>query len=104
MPRLRKPGRSIEPMPVAPIDTLERTTAAVRIHAEDNVAVALRRLEAGEQVDVAGRRLTLHDAIAEGHKFALDDIAAGVTVRRYGWAIGRATMSIPSGAHVHTHN
>jgi altronate hydrolase len=88
----------------SPIQTLERTAAAIRVHADDNVAIALRPLEPREQVEVAGRQLIIGELIQQGHKFALDDIAKGGILRKYGWPIGRATSRVSAGAHVHTHN
>ncbi|HZC38058.1 MAG TPA: altronate dehydratase family protein [Sphingomicrobium sp.] len=91
-------------MPARPTDTLERAAAAIRVHASDNVGVALRPLEPGERVEIAGSQLTISDAIEQGHKFALDDIGADAIVRKFAWPIGRATSRISAGAHVHTHN
>lgn len=88
----------------SPIETLDRTAAAVRVHAEDNVAVALRPIAAGERVEVGGRAVCLREPIEQGHKFALHDLGSGEIVLKYGWPIGRATASIEAGAHVHTHN
>jgi altronate hydrolase len=88
----------------SPTQTLDRTAAAIQVHADDNLAVSLRPIAAGEQVEVAGRVLCVGEAIDQGHKFALDDLAAGDVVRKYGWPIGRATAPIAAGAHVHTHN
>src|SRR5256885_1156632 len=76
----------------------------IQVHAEDNVGIALRALESGRRVEVAGRRLTIDEAIEQGHKFALTGIRAGEIVRKYGWAIGAATAPIGAGEHVHTHN
>ena len=72
--------------------------------AADDVAIALRPLEPGEAVEVAGRRVTVREPVAKGHKLALRAIAAGEPVKKYGWPIGRATTDIAAGAHVHSHN
>lgn len=72
----------------------------VRLHASDNIAVALCDLTAGAQLD----DLVLTEGINRGHKVALVPIAAGAIVRRYGQMIGVATCDIAAGAHVHTHN
>ena len=77
---------------------------AIRVHPDDDVAVALRPLEPGEQIDVAGVSATLRDSIGYGHKFALHDIEKGSAVRKLGWPIGEATQPIRAGEHVHTHN
>ena len=73
---------------------------ALRLDPRDDVAVALRALAAGEEA--LGVRL--REPVAQGHKFALRAIAAGETVRKYGWPIGRATAAVAAGAHVHSHN
>ena len=70
----------------------------------DNVAVALRRLGAGETVLLNGARLTLERDVAVGHKFAARAIAAGDSIVKYNCPIGRATRAIAAGAYVHTHN
>ncbi|RCK70454.1 altronate dehydratase [Desertihabitans brevis] len=71
---------------------------------EDDVAVALADLVAGQQVDVAGGALTVTADVPRGHKVALRAVPAGQDVRKYGQVIGRATADIVPGAHVHTHN
>jgi len=48
--------------------------------------------------------LTVGDAIPIGHKLALNDIAEGDTVIKYGHDIGRAVASIKRGQHLHVHN
>ena len=74
-------------------------TRTLRLHAEDDVAIAVDRLPAGH---VAEGVTT--GAIPRGHKFALRPIAAGEPVRKYGQIIGEATAEIAPGAHVHTQN
>lgn len=84
-----------------PVQTLPD---AVRIAPDDDVAVALRALEAGETIHVAGQAIMVAEPIGRGHKIALHAIATGDPVRRYGWPIGSATQAIAPGAHVHSHN
>lgn len=48
--------------------------------------------------------LTPAQAIPLGHKVALRAIAAGQEVRKYGFPIGRASIDIAPGDHVHVHN
>ncbi|MFW5752791.1 MAG: UxaA family hydrolase, partial [Planctomycetota bacterium] len=76
----------------------------LRIHPDDDVAVALTPLAAGEQVLVGEAEITLHEAIPAAHKLSLRHIAAGEAVRKYGEHIGKASADIPPGAWVHTHN
>ena len=77
----------------------------IKIHAQDNVAVALRDLAAGEtlQLDEA-RCLTLPQPVARGHKFALTPIAAGGTIVKYGLPIGHGAAAIAPGEHIHAQN
>lgn len=75
--------------------------AIIRLHADDDVAVAKRRLLAGQAITDSLRART---DIPSGHKVALRDLAADQPIRKYGQIIGFATADIPAGAHVHTHN
>jgi len=77
---------------------------AIRLHPEDNVAVARVPIPADTALDFDGVTVKTLDAIPAGHKVALRSIAAGEMVERYGQAIGRAREPIPAGRHVHTHN
>jgi len=72
----------------------------VKIHDADKVAVALKPLQKG--MEVLG--VTLLEDIPQGHKFALQDIAADETVIKYGAPIGTAKVAIPKGSWVHVHN
>ena len=75
-------------------------TAALRLHPDDDVAVALRDLAAGERLlDVV-----IVGTVVSGHKIALRDIHAGEPVRKYGQVIGLATAPIRAGEAVHAHN
>jgi altronate dehydratase small subunit len=74
----------------------------------DNVATSLIPLSAGIALSI-DRRGTAHcvvllDDIPIGHKFALDPIAEGEPVRKYGVVVARATSAISPGQHVHVHN
>ena len=77
---------------------------ALVISARDNVATALEMLEPGQTLELESRRVVVRDRIPPGHKLAIEPIARGAEVRKYGSAIGTATSDIPVGAHVHTHN
>ena len=72
----------------------------IRIQPRDNVAVALEPLKAGETV----LGVSLLEDIPAGHKFALTDIAENENIVKYGFPIGHATLPIPAGSWVHTHN
>ena len=62
----------------------------LRLHPDDNVAVALAD--------------GLADGAGIGHKLATQPIAAGEAIVKYGQPIGVATAPIETGSHVHTHN
>lgn len=78
----------------------------LRLDADDNVAVAITPLSAGERLAVPGveGELVVTEPIAFGHKVALAAISAGEAVRKYGEVIGIATAPVAPGAHVHVHN
>jgi altronate hydrolase len=77
---------------------------AVRIHPDDNVAVAVGPLHEGTEVAVDGVRVVLAEDIPAGHKLALVPLAAGDAVRKYGFVIGEATQPVAAGTWVHSQN
>jgi altronate hydrolase len=78
--------------------------ALLRLDPGDDVAVALRALEAGERLEAGGRAVEVREAVPFGHKVALRAMAGGETVRKFGWPIGRLTAPVRAGDHVHVHN
>jgi altronate dehydratase small subunit len=76
----------------------------MKLAPQDNVAIALRALHAGERVDCDGGALTVARDIALGHKLAARSIAAGEIILKYNCPIGSATCAIAAGEYVHTHN
>ena len=84
------------------------TTDAFRIHAGDNVATLLSDAEQGASVTVRGDGelvdVKAMQAVTAGHKIALQALAAGDRVVKYGFPIGEATRSIAIGEWVHLHN
>jgi altronate dehydratase small subunit len=74
----------------------------------DNVATALRELDAGETVTVAvgdeERTVDVREDVVFGHKIAIEDLSAGDTIVKYGKSIGNATEDIPAGTWVHVQN
>lgn len=75
----------------------------VRIHPDDNVAVAVDPLVAGDVFSI-DRTIEARTEIPAGHKVALVRIAEGDPVTKYGFPIGRATTDIEQGEWVHSHN
>ncbi len=76
----------------------------IRIHEDDNVAVALRPIAQGEELAVGPYLVTALEEIPQGHKFALKPIAAGSEVIKYGFRIGFAKEDVQAGGWVHVHN
>ncbi len=74
--------------------------AALVVHPDDDVAIALAPVAKGEAV--AGVVATAD--IPKGHKIALRALSRGEAVRRYGWPVGLAATDIAPGDHVHSHN
>lgn len=87
---------------------MRRATQVIVINGKDNVATALKLLNAGAGVSVEVQcrfeKITLLSDIPMGHKFALRDIDEGEPVIKYGEPIGHSTMKITRGEHVHVHN
>lgn len=73
---------------------------AVRIHPDDNVAVAVVALAAG--AEAAG--VVLAEDVGAGHKIALRPLRPGDPVIKYGFVIGEATEPVAAGGWLHSHN
>ncbi|MCE4061985.1 galactarate dehydratase [Pandoraea sputorum] len=75
----------------------------IRMQAEDNVAIVVNDggLPAGSRF---ADGLTLVDAVPQGHKVALIDLAAGAAVVRYGVVIGYAARDLSAGSWVNERN
>src|SRR5450432_1827599 len=78
---------------------------ALHLNPIDDVAIAKTPISPGVVLKrESGADITINQFIASGHKFALNPVALGDPVRRYGQIIGFATKPIRVGDHVHTHN
>ena len=69
----------------------------IQIHPNDNVAVALTDLPAGEVLHLSGRDVTLREAIPVGHKIALADLNEQDLAIKYGYPIGHVLRRVQSG-------
>jgi len=87
---------------IAKLPTAENS--AIHLHPADNIAVARVPIMTGAGLRVDGVNVVALEPVPAGHKIALRDIRAGEMVVRYGQSIGRATVEIAAGRHVHTHN
>lgn len=72
----------------------------IRIHPDDNVAVALRPIPAGMVFEGVAANMD----IPQGHKMALADLDENAQVVKYGFSIGHTTALVKAGDWVHTHN
>jgi altronate dehydratase small subunit len=81
---------------------------AIMIKGQDNVATALRDIQANEETTVGvgdkAKPFVVQEFISYGHKFSVKDIALGENILKYGEVIGRATKEIHAGTHAHIHN
>ena len=68
----------------------------IKINPDDNVAVALQDLVAGEVVE----GVTLKVDVPRGHKIVLRDLRAGENVVKYGFPIGHVTVDAAAGTMV----
>lgn len=81
---------------------------AIVVDEKDDVATLIRDAAAQETIKywIGGemQAVTLVGDIAFGHKVALRHIEKGTPVKKYGEVIGRSTVDISKGSHVHVHN
>lgn len=74
----------------------------LRLHAEDNVIIALENLKAGTVIP--DELLIVRDIVPFGHKIATCTISIGEPVYKYNQIIGFASKVIEAGKHIHNHN
>ena len=82
---------------------------ALVIHRDDNVAITLADVRAGDECRIReenGREYALKavDDIAFGHKIALADIGRDKPVLKYGEEIGKMKEPVARGGWIHSHN
>ncbi|TDV35849.1 altronate hydrolase [Paraburkholderia caballeronis] len=82
---------------------MEQVSLVIKLHENDDVAIARGAIAAGAVIDELGG-LAVIDDIPAAHKVAIRDVAPGAPVRRYGQIIGFATQPIRAGQHVHVQN
>ena len=76
----------------------------LKVNANDNVIVALRNLEANENIAFEGENYILPKAILAKHKFVTHDLAVGDHVTMYGVLVGKAKQPIKRGEQITTAN
>lgn len=70
----------------------------------DNVALAIDKILAGEKCRFNDREIDCLDDIRQGHKVCVTDIGQDQPVYKFNQFIGYATCDIQTGQHVHEHN
>lgn len=76
----------------------------LKVHPKDNVLVALRDLQADEQVHFEGVNYNVTEFIPAKHKFAINTIAQGADIIMYGVLVGKAQSEIQAGGLLSTKN
>ncbi|RNL95251.1 altronate dehydratase [Sinomicrobium pectinilyticum] len=79
-------------------------TKLIKVHPEDNVAVALSDLKAGETVTFEGSDIRVISDSRAKHKIALTDLEEGDRILMYGVLVGKASEYIPKGGLLTTEN
>lgn len=79
---------------------LELHAVARRAAPSDNVAVAIRQLDAGLRVRFPSGEANLTHTVLEGHRFAVEPVPAGGTLRSWDLPFGRALVGLAPGDYV----
>ncbi|MCA9910263.1 MAG: UxaA family hydrolase, partial [Anaerolineae bacterium] len=99
------PDGNLELFDSSPQGVVPLTQVALRLHPDDDVAIAKTALQVGTQLDPGdGAPVAVRQFIISGHKVALRALNEGDPIHRYGQIIAFATQPIQPGEHVHTHN
>lgn len=77
----------------------------VRLHPNDNIAVASRKVSEGTKFSFDGTgEVVTRETIDMGHKVALRPLEAGQAIKKFGQTIGYANTMVPPGGWIHVHN
>lgn len=69
-------------------------------HPDDNAAIATRRLEANTKITYQGAEFSLTHTVLEGHRFAIQALAAGSEILSWELPFGMTTGPIQPGAYL----
>lgn len=69
----------------------------IKVHPDDNVAIALVDLWKGSKTDYEGEEIEILSDTQAKHKVAMVDLAPGDSIFMYGVLVGKATTAIPRG-------
>jgi len=76
----------------------------IKIHPDDNVCVALQNLKAGSTILMNGTTFILPQDVQAKHKFTINDLIKGQTLKMYGIVVGTAELDLPRGAVITVNN
>ncbi|HEY0967968.1 MAG TPA: UxaA family hydrolase [Opitutaceae bacterium] len=66
----------------------------------DNVAIAIRQLDAGTVIQSGSETWTLSHTVLEGHRFAVHTVRGGEDLRSWGQPFGRALIDLAPGTYL----
>lgn len=76
----------------------------IKVHPEDNAAIALVDLWQGDRIEFEGGEVIVVDDVNAKHKITMIDLAVGHKIYMYGVLVGKATEEIKKGALLTTEN
>ncbi|WP_346238067.1 altronate dehydratase family protein [Niabella insulamsoli] len=76
----------------------------LKVHADDNVIVALKDLKKGQTIKYKDEEFVLQDDVNAKHKFFTQDMQTGDEIIMYGVLVGKAQHFIPKGGVMNTEN
>jgi altronate hydrolase len=76
----------------------------LKIHPKDNVIVALRDLQKGEEIEIGNGLIRLKESVIAKHKFTESDLDAGDQIIMYGSVVGKTRLKIEAGRVLTTSN
>ena len=77
---------------------------AIIVDPNDNIAVVVQNTSCGDSLEIEDKTLLAIQDIPLGHKVAMNRIAKGEVIIKYGVPIGKALVDIEPGEHIHTQN
>src|SRR5690606_26838870 len=90
----------MSPSGIVPLESV-----AIRLHPQDNVAIAKTNVQTGTTLALAdGSQISRQGFVHSARKIALRQSATSEAVYRYGQIIGFATQPMQPGEQVHSHN
>lgn len=73
------------------------STKLIKVHPEDNVAIALVDLWQGDRVNFEGNEVIIIDDVRAKHKITLVDLKAGSPIYMYGVLVGKVVVDVDRG-------